>query len=83
MKIQLRTVCPEIFGAMPNGQYEVPENCTAQEALKCCAAQYGGNDIMRENLDRVVFMLNGRHISADCKLGENDMLMALRPVSGG
>ncbi len=83
MKIQLKLVCPEIFGAMPNGQYEVPENCTAQEALECCAAQYDGDDIMRESIHRVVYMLNGKHISPDRTVSESDMLMVLRPVSGG
>ncbi|MBR4953535.1 MAG: MoaD/ThiS family protein [Oscillospiraceae bacterium] len=83
MKIQLKLVCPEIFGAMPSGQYEVPENCTAQEALECCAAQYEGDDIMRDSIGRVVYMINGKHVSPNRTVSENDMLMVLRPVFGG
>ena len=83
MKIQLRTVCPEIFGKMPNGSYEVPEGCSVLEALECCTAQYEGDDLMRDSIGKVVFMINGKHASASDILKENDILMALRPVYGG
>ena len=83
MKIYLKTVCQEIFGAMPNGDYTVPDGCDARTALRSCAAQYAGSDLMRDCIDHVVYMCNGRHIQPDFPLSEGDRLMVLRPAHGG
>ncbi len=83
MTIKLRLICPEIFGAMPGGDYDVPDSCTAREALHKCVEQYPGRDVQTESLDRVILMLNGKHISPDSPLSEGDSLMVLRPVYGG
>ncbi len=83
MRIYLRTVCPEILGECPSAWYEL-ENCSnAFEALLICLKQYGGNDVKYESLDRLIFMLNGKHISSDTMVKDGDQLMVLRPVYGG
>lgn len=81
--IKLKLVCSEIFGAMPGGEYTLPEAMSAREALECCVAQYDGEEVLREYIHRVVFMLNGKHISPDTMVSEGDMLFVLRPVVGG
>ena len=83
MKISLKTICPEILGALPNGEYEVPDGCDAKSALLSCVAQYGGTDVKHDCLDHVIYMRGGQHITPDCVLSEGDRLMALRPVHGG
>ena len=83
MKIHLKTVCQEILGALPNGDYSVPDGCDARAALLACIAQYGGSDVQHDCIDHVIYMCNGKHISPDTVLSENDQLMVLRPVYGG
>ena len=83
MTIYLKTVCQEIFGALPNGDYTVPDGCDARSALLSCVGQYGGGDVLTDCIDHVVYMRNGQHISPDCPLAEGDRLMVLRPAHGG
>ncbi len=83
MKITLKTICPEIVGALPNGEYEVPDDCDAKSALMICIAQYDGTDVKHDCLDHIIYMRNGQHIQPDCILQDGDLLMALRPVHGG
>lgn len=83
MKIILKTICPEIVGALPNGEYEVPDGCGARDALMHCIAQYGGSDVKHDCLDHIIYMCGGRHIQPDHVLQDGERLMALRPAHGG
>lgn len=83
MTIRLRVICQEILGAMPGGEYAVPDGSNARSALLSCISQYDGGDVREDCVDHVVYMCNGKHISADTLLNENDQLMVLRPVYGG
>lgn len=83
MTIELKTVCPEILGQLSAGKYEVTPGCSAKEALLCCIAKAGIEDIDPLHLPRLVYMRNGKHISPETILSDNDFLMVLRPVYGG
>ena len=83
MTIRLRVICQEILGALPGGEYTVPDGSNARAALLSCISQYDGGDVREDCVDHVVYMCNGKHISADTVLNENDQLMVLRPVDGG
>lgn len=83
MTIHLRVICQEVFGALPNGDYDVPDGSNARSALLACVAQYQGDDILLDCIDHVVYMCNNKHISPETVLSEGDRLMVLRPVHGG
>ena len=83
MKIYLKTVCQEVFGKLPNGDYTVPDGSDARSALHACVAQYDGGDVLYDCIDHVVYMCNGKHITPETALSEGDRLMVLRPVHGG
>lgn len=83
MIIHLRTICQEVLGALPDGDYTVPDGCNARAALLACIAQYDGDDVLMDCIDHVIYMCNGKHISPDAPLTEDDRLMVLRPVHGG
>lgn len=83
MKIYLKTLCQEVFGKLPDGEYEVPEGCDARCALLSCIDQYGGDDVLHSCIDHIIYMCNGKHISPETVLCDNDRLMVLRPVRGG
>lgn len=83
MRITLKAICPEILGALPNGEYEVPDGCDAKSALLRCIEHYGGADVRADCVDHVVYMCGGRRIAPDHVLRENDRLMVLRPLYGG
>ncbi len=83
MLIYLKPICPEILGALSEGYYDVENRCTAKRALICCIFNSGLTDIDPAAPGRLIYMLNGKHISPDTTLSENDRLMVLRPVYGG
>ena len=83
MKITLKLVCSEIFGAMPNGEYTIPGPVSVREAVLSCVEQYGGGDVLREHVHQVVYMLNGRQVTGDATVKDGDSLFVLRPIFGG
>jgi len=82
MKITLKPICQETLGELPEGEYEVPDGCDAQTALRCCVSQHGG-EVRDDCIGHLLFMRGGRHISPDAALNDGDRLMVLRPVYGG
>ena len=83
MTIRLKTVCPERLGELPNGAYEVPEGCTALEALTACMAAAECPPLPAAQLEELVYMRSGRHVKPDEPLSAGDRLMVLRPLTGG
>ena len=77
MTIALKLLCREMFGELPDGDYEVPEGATAAEALAFCAGVPG------ETAQRVMFMCCGKHIRPETVLADGDRLLVLRPLRGG
>ena len=77
MTIALKLLCREMFGELPDGDYEVPEGATAAEALAFCA------DLSRERAEGLMFLCNGKHVQPDALLSDGDRLMVLRPLRGG
>ena len=83
MQIRLKTVCPEQIGALPDGEYTVPDGCTAAEALRACMAAAGLEPLPPERTAQLIYMCQSRHIQPDTPLSEGDRLMILRPLTGG
>ena len=83
MTIRLKTVCPEQLGRLPDGDYEVPEGCTALEALSACRASAALPPLPEGQLEKLIYMRNSRHIKPDEPLCAGDRLMVLRPLVGG
>ena len=83
MTIRLKTVCPEQLGALPNGPYEVPEGCSALEALSACMAAAEVPPLPSVQLKKLVYMRNSRHVKPEEPLSPGDRLMVLRPLTGG
>ena len=83
IKIKVKLVCSEIFGAMPDGEYSLPRAMSAKEALECCVEEYGGGDVLREHVHQVVYMLNGKQVTGDATVKDGDSLFVLRPIFGG
>lgn len=82
MRIQLKTVCPEILGNIPSRWYEIEDMLSAEEALLACLRDCG-TDVEAHVIRKLVFMRNGKHISHETLIQDGDVLMALRPVYGG
>ncbi len=83
MTIRLKTVCPEQIGELPDGTYEVPEGCSAAEALQVCMAARGLVTLSPDREAQLIFMRNNKHIQPETPLSESDRLMVLRPLFGG
>ena len=83
MTIRLKTVCPEQVGPLPDGEYEVADGCTAAQALRACMAAAGLPPLPQEQLAKLLFMRNSRHVKADEPICAGDRLMVLRPLVGG
>ena len=83
MTIQLKTVCPEQIGELPNGAYEVPDGSTAAEALQACMRAAGLEPLPPEREEKLLFLRNSQHIRPETPLQDGDRLMILRPLTGG
>ena len=83
MTIQLKTVCPEIIGKVPRGEYAVDEGLTALQALVSCLNSQGMPVPEEARLLKLMYVINNQHVKADAPLKEGDKLMVLRPVIGG
>ena len=83
MIIHLKTVCPEIIGRIPNGEYSVKDGATALQALCQCLKEEGMTVPEEEQLTRLLYVVNQHHEKSDIILHEGDRLMVLRPVIGG
>ncbi|MDO4528772.1 MAG: hypothetical protein Q4B55_00010 [Lachnospiraceae bacterium] len=83
MIIHLKTVCPEIIGRIPNGEYIVRDGATAQQALYHCLESKGMNIPGAEQLSNLLYVVNHHQEKPDIVLNDGDRLMVLRPVRGG
>ena len=83
MTIRLKTVCPEQLGELPNGAYEVPEGCSAVQALSACMAAAEVPPLPETQLKKLIYLRNSTHIKPDEPLCAGDRLMVLRPLTGG
>ena len=83
MTIRLKTVCPEQIGPLPDGEYEVPDGCTAEQALLACLETCGLPPPSQEQISHLLFLQNHRHVRPEDPLSAGDRLMVLRPLTGG
>lgn len=83
MIIQLKTVCPEIVGRIPNGEYHVIDGATALKALCQCLEEKEMPVPEQELLSNLLYVINHNHAKPDSTLNDGDRLMVLRPVRGG
>ena len=83
MIIHLKTVCPEIIGRIPNGEYMVRDGSTAQQALCQCLESKGMNVPEEEQLSNLLYVVNHHQEKSDIVINDGDRLMVLRPVRGG
>lgn len=83
MNIRLKTVCPERLGELPDGEYDVPEGCTALEGLAACVAAAALPPLPTAQLEKLVYMRNSRHVKPSEPLSAGDRLTVLRPLTGG
>lgn len=83
MNINLKTVCPEIIGRIPNGSYDVADGSSALTALALCIESQGLPVPEEEKLTRLLYVINNHQVKADAPLQDGDKLMVLRPVIGG
>ena len=58
MIIHLKTVCPEIIGRIPNGEYMVSDGSTAQQALCQCLESKGMSVPKEEQLTNLLYVVN-------------------------
>ena len=83
MTIQLKTVCPEIIGRIPNGEYNVRDGSTAGEALCFCLESRGMEIPEKERLSTLRYAVNHHFTQPDTVLKDGDKLMVLRALTGG
>lgn len=83
MVILLKTVCPEIIGSLPNGEYPVSDGSTAEQTLCQCLESQGMELPGKEKLSNLLYVVNHHHAKPDTPLNDGDRLMILRPVRGG
>ena len=83
MKIQLKTVCPEQVGELPDGEYEVADGCSAAQALGSCMEAAGLPPLPQAQVEKLIFMRNYRHAKPEEALTDGDRLTVLRPLTGG
>lgn len=83
MTIHLKTVCPEVIGRIPKGEYDIVEGSSALQALISCLESKEMPVPEEERLLKLMYVINNRHVKADAILSEGDHLMVLRPVIGG
>ena len=83
MIIHLKTVCPEIIGRIPNGEYMVSDGSTAQQALCQCLESKGMSVPKEEQLTNLLYVVNHHQEKSDIVINDGDRLMVLRPFRGG
>ena len=83
MKIKLKTVCPEIIGRVPNGEYTVDDGATALKALCLCLENQGMPVPGEDQLKGLLYAVNSHLETPDFILNEGDKLMVLRPARAG
>ena len=83
MKIRVKAVCPEVLPTVKDGEYEVPDNITAGEAMEICLDICGREGMQQDYASRLLYLLNGNRANAASVLHEGDKLYLLRPVYGG
>ena len=83
MTIRLKTVCPELLGRLPDGEYAVTDGCAALQALRECMEAAGFPPLPPAQMAQLLYMCNSRHIKPETPLGAGDRLTVLRPLTGG
>ena len=83
MNVTLKTVCPEIIGRLPNGEYDVADGSSALKALALALESKGMPVPEEEKLAKLMYVINNRSAKWDVILQDGDKLMVLRPVIGG
>lgn len=83
MIIKLKTVCPEIIGRLPNGEYDVADGSSALKALALALESKGMPVPEEEKLAKLMYVINSHSSKGDVILQDGDQLMVLRPVIGG
>ena len=83
MTVRLKTVCPEQIGALPNGDYSVPDGCSAAAALRSCMRAGGLEPLPAEREAQLLFLRNSQHVRPETPLSDGDRLTVLRPLAGG
>ena len=83
MNIKLKTVCPEIIGRLPNGEYDVADGSSALKALALALESQGMPVPEEEQLAKLMYVINNHSAKWDVVLQDGDKLMVLRPVIGG
>ena len=58
MNIKLKTVCPEIIGRLPNGEYDVAEGSSALKALALALESQGMPVPEDEQLVKLMYVIN-------------------------
>lgn len=82
MRVKVRFVCPELFGTLPNGLYEVPDGSTIRECTECCAAA-GGVTLPEDWADQVIFLKDIKPALADDEAADGADIIVLRRILGG
>lgn len=75
--ITLRGTLKKYFGEDKERVYEVPDNCTCDEALQVAGLNY------REIKNFGFVSVNNKRVMIDDRLNDGDLLKAFSKVSGG
>lgn len=82
MKIEVKLHCKDITGEMREGIYELPDQCTVDEALAAVFSEAGKT--LTENIQHsLVFMVNGKPAVGSMVLNDGDKLRVLFKILGG
>ena len=82
MKVNFRFLCYDIPYRKKDGQANVPDGSTVEEAL---GIYLKAHDLKFDSvwLDESIFMINKKSAKLETRLSDNDDLLILRTMGGG
>jgi hypothetical protein len=82
MKIDARVTCKDIVGPLREGDYELPEGATAEDALKAFFAE-AKREMNPDLPNQIVFLINYKRAQPGQVMHDGDKLRLLYKIMGG
>ena len=79
--VNVRFLCREAVGNARNGEYLLPDPCTVREFMERAEAE--NKTFVKDYMEHVLFMVNGKRAEAETALKNGDQIMVLSVVYGG
>lgn len=82
MLAKVKFHCKDIVGSLENGEYDIPEGSTVKGFMDFLQ-NHAGETISEQNLDSMVYMVNGKPADENTVLTEGAFMRVLYKILGG